>query len=144
MSLEDTLGALLPDVFAFYLRAHGHHWNVEGEDFFAYHQMFGDIATEVYGSIDPLAENIRKLGTYVPFRIVRFAEAAQLPDQQRVSPDCRSLAQDLYEMNQVLLDMLRAAFRAADEADQQGIANFLAERIDAHSKHAWFLRSSIK
>lgn len=144
MPLADELGRLLPDVLAMYVRAHGHHWNVEGQDFQAYHQMFGDIAAEVYGSIDPLAENIRKLGEHVPFRIQRFAEAATLPDRQKVSPDCRALAQDLLEVNEALVERIKAAFRVASGEDEQGIANFLADRIDAHQKHSWFLRSSVK
>jgi DNA-binding ferritin-like protein len=29
--------------FSFYLKAHNFHWNVEGEDFLEYHDLFGKI-----------------------------------------------------------------------------------------------------
>ncbi len=52
--------------FSFYLKAHYFHWNVEGPDFQEYHKLFETIYEEVYESIDPFAENIRKLGSYTP------------------------------------------------------------------------------
>lgn len=144
MTLADDLRVLLADLIAFHLRAYGHHWNVEGPNFREYHGLFGDIVDDVYGSIDPLAENIRKLGEHVPFRIERHVDAKCLPDKQKVSSDCKALAEDLLDCNEHLVTQLKAAFHAADEADEQGIADFLAGRIDAHQKHSWFLKASLK
>ena len=45
--------------FAFYLKAHNFHWNIEGPDFLEYHELFGKIYEEVYSSIDDFAEKIR-------------------------------------------------------------------------------------
>ena len=144
MSLVEELKTTLADVFSFYVRAHGYHWNVEGADFRQYHGMFEEIYADAYASIDPLAENIRKLGEYVPFRLERFAEAKTIPDRQKIAPDAKALANDLLECNEALVERLKATFRVANEADEQGIANFLAERIDAHQKWSWFLRASVK
>jgi starvation-inducible DNA-binding protein len=143
MDLVQALRALLADVVTFYFQAHGYHWNVEGPDFSQYHALFGDIYGDVYGSIDPLAENLRKLDAYAPFTLGGFIKLRSLEDSQ-VSPDPRSMAQDLMEANAQVLDALNDSFAAANEANEQGIANFLAERIDAHQKWAWFLRSSLK
>jgi hypothetical protein len=35
-------------------------------------------------------------------------------------------------------------FTIANADKQQGICNFIADRIDTHQKHAWFLRASAK
>jgi DNA-binding ferritin-like protein len=43
-----------------------------------------------------------------------------------------------------MLDLLNQVFQVATEENQQGIANFIAERIDAHQKHGWMLRSYLK
>jgi DNA-binding ferritin-like protein len=40
--------------------------------------------------------------------------------------------------------MYKQAFHVAEEADEQGVANFIAERIDAHAKWQWQLRSILK
>lgn len=64
--LEQAAKVAFASEFSFYLKAHNFHWNVEGSDFFEYHELFGKIYEEVYSSIDNFAEKIRSLGTYVP------------------------------------------------------------------------------
>lgn len=144
MSLADNLRVLLSDVVSLYFRAHGHHWNIEGQDFSQYHGLFEDIYEDVYGSIDPIAENIRKLGGYAPFRLERFVELKGLPDTNRTATDARSLASDLLEANEYVIKELKQVFNAANSADEQGIANFIAERIDMHQKWSWQLKASTK
>jgi starvation-inducible DNA-binding protein len=51
---------------------------------------------------------------------------------------------ELYKDNEAILAMWKEMFHVAEQEDQQGIANFIAERIDAHAKHAWMLRSILK
>jgi starvation-inducible DNA-binding protein len=63
-ALTDSLKTVLSDAVTMYFTAHGFHWNVEGQDFSQYHDLFADIYEDVYSSIDPLAEDIRKLGEY--------------------------------------------------------------------------------
>jgi DNA-binding ferritin-like protein len=43
-----------------------------------------------------------------------------------------------------MIELLNECFAAAEAENQQGIANFVAERIDAHGKHGWMLRSFLK
>jgi len=43
-----------------------------------------------------------------------------------------------------MIETLNEAFAAAEEENKQGIANFIAERLDAHGKHGWMLRSILK
>ena len=143
-AVATALRVLLSDVVSFYLRAHGFHWNVEGPDFSEYHALFEAIYSDAYESIDPIAENIRKLGEYAPFTLAAFASARTLDDSQLAKPDAITLASDLLDANEQVLDTLRQTFHAANDADEQGVANFIAERIDMHQKWAWQLRSSLK
>jgi starvation-inducible DNA-binding protein len=141
MNLADVLRALLCDVFAFYTRAHAAHWNVVGPDFAQYHALFGDIAADTYGSVDPLAENVRKLDGFTPSTIGDLA-AGCVTAPAAPGYSTTALAGDLLLANDRLLTKLRLAFSAADAVNEQGVANFLAERIDAHQKWRWFLKSS--
>jgi DNA-binding ferritin-like protein len=50
---------------------------------------------------------------------------------------------ELYEDNSKILMLLNEVFPIANE-ENQGIANFIAERIEAHGKHGWMLRSILK
>lgn len=143
MSLVEELQGLLGDVAVFYFRAHGYHWNVEGTDFHEYHALFETIYEDVYSSIDPIAENLRKLDQYAPFKLSSLESLSSLEDT-RVPTDPRSMATDLLSANDVLITKLKSTFHAANDADEQGIANFIAERIDMHQKWRWQLKASVK
>ena len=51
---------------------------------------------------------------------------------------------ELEQDNQKITDMYKQAFHIAEESDEQGIADYIASRIDAHGKHGWMLRSILK
>lgn len=129
--------------FNYYLKAHYFHWNVEGADFKEYHDLFGDIYEEVYGSIDDFAENIRKLGGYTPGSFVRFSMLSQINDETDVPP-ALVMAAELLSDSEKTSKVLKLVYDLAEQAGKHGFSNFLAERMDAHDKHAWMLRSSLK
>lgn len=142
--LADTLKTLLATSYAFVIKAQNFHWNVEGPDFPEYHKFLGDLYEEVYSNaIDQTAEYIRTLNSYTPGSIRRFSELSQIPDQVKI-PRAELMFAELEQDNQKILDMWKQAFHVAEEVDEQGIANFIAERIDAHGKHGWMLRSILK
>lgn len=140
-SLADLLRSTLADVYAFHYRAQAAHWNVLGRDFAQYHALFGDIAGDVYGSIDPTAENIRKLDAFTPVSLEEIVTVGGIATGP-VSFDPASLAGDLYRNNEVLIARWKTVFAVADAVNEQGIADFAASRIDAHQKWRWFLKSS--
>ena len=59
------------------------------------------------------------------------------------SRDARELAMSIAAMNDAVLARIVAAFGVADAANEQGVANFLAERDDMHKKWRWQLRASL-
>lgn len=141
--LAEELTELLADVVSFYFKAHGAHWNVMGPDFSEYHGLFAEIYEDAYGSIDPLAENIRKLGKPAPFQLAAFAAMSEIPQDLAIISDAKALAMDLLSANDIVIDELSEAFTCATMHNQQGIANFLADRIDNHQKWKWQLSSSL-
>lgn len=142
--LSDTLKTILATAYALSIKAQNFHWNCEGPDFPQYHDFFGNFYEEVYNNtIDRTAELIRQLDSYTPGSILRYAELSQIQDQTKI-PRAMLMMEELYQDNAIILDMYKQAFHVAEEADEQGIANFIAERIDAHGKHQWMLRSILK
>jgi DNA-binding ferritin-like protein len=59
------------------------------------------------------------------------------------SRDPLELAKKFKEINQEYLINLKSTFIIADKGNEQGIANFIAERIDQHQKWDWFLKASL-
>jgi len=141
--LNEELTELLADVVSFYFRAHGAHWNVKGADFSEYHKLFLKIYEDVYESIDPIAENLRKLGSIAPFTLGSFMALRCLEDAPTILQDPIALANDLLVANDMILDELSDAFDCASAYNQQGVANFLAGRIDQHQFWKWQLTASL-
>jgi starvation-inducible DNA-binding protein len=129
--------------FSFYLKSHAFHWNVEGEDFLQYHDLFGKIYEEVYGSVDPFAEQIRSLGTYMPGSYTRFSMLSQVEDEERILPKDQML-KELYMDNEKMVVILKKLFDLSENNGEHGFSDFIAGRMDAHRKHGWQLRASMK
>jgi starvation-inducible DNA-binding protein len=142
--LADALKTLLATEYAFVIKAQQFHWNVEGPDFAQLHKFFGKIYEEVYkNSIDRTAEYIRTLDDYTPGSFERFQELSQIKGQTKI-PRARLMIEELLANNGQMLELLNQCFAEAEQENQQGIANFIAERLDAHGKHSWMLRSFLK
>ena len=142
-TLQEIMKKVLADTFALYLKAHQYHWNVEGSNFPQYHEFFGNLYEELHGAVDPIAEQIRALDTYAPGSMTRFMELTDIEDELAV-PAGVEMARRLMTDNERVLATLNIAFKLADTMDKQGLADFIAGRIDIHSKHGWMLRSITK
>ena len=142
-TLVELMKKVLADTFAMYLKAHNYHWNVEGPNFPQYHEFFGNLYEELHGAVDPIAEEIRSLGAYAPGSFSRYQDLTDIEDELNV-PMSLEMANRLMLDNMIVLNTLNMAFKLANEFDKQGLADFLAGRIDVHNKHAWMLRSITK
>jgi starvation-inducible DNA-binding protein len=65
-------------------------------------------------------------------------------EEQTQIPRAELMFAELIENNSKYIELLNQCFSTAEKENQQGIANFIAERIDAHEKHAWMLRATLK
>lgn len=129
--------------FAFYLKAHFFHWNVEGIHFQELHALFETIYTEVYGIIDEFAEKIRAMDAYAPGSTSRFNMLSMIEDETNILPGEAMVAELLADSDNMVV-ILKRVYDVAEAHGEHGFSNFLAERMDAHRKHSWMLRSTLK
>ena len=141
--LVDALRKNTANTAVFYHQAHGYHWNIVGSDFQEYHALFETIYSDVYEAIDPMAENCRKAGGLAPFTLKDFLDLTSLKEREISNFDWKTLTQALYDDNKVVLEDLLELFDIANEQNEQGIANFVAERVDMHQKWQWQLGASL-
>lgn len=139
----DGLRVALADTFAMYLKTHNYHWNVEGENFYQYHEFFKNLYEELFAAVDVLAEEIRGLNEYAPGSFSRFSELSSIEDATTV-PDGVTMAANLLKDNDTVIASLTNVFKLAEAADKVGLSNMLQDRIDIHTKHGWMLRSTTK
>jgi starvation-inducible DNA-binding protein len=142
--LKVAIKVLLANATVMYYKAHQFHWNIEGVEFTQYHEFFGDIYSDVYGSIDPTAELLRKLDDYAPVSLDELFKFKTLSEETTRVVLLKDIFTSLIKANEEVLISLNKVFDLATKNKQQGIANFIADRIDTHQKHGWFLRASAK
>jgi starvation-inducible DNA-binding protein len=140
--LATKLSHLLGDVVTLSHITQGYHWNVKGIEFSQMHDFFADIYEDVDDSIDPLAENIRKIGFDAPYLLTDFLELTCINEQRNGGMVLETL-ESLCRVNAMVTQCYKDAFHIADTLDEQGIADFIAGRIDMHLKWQWQLESSL-
>lgn len=144
MTCASHLATVLCDATSFAYRAHAAHWNVTGDDFPAWHEFFGELYDDVHDSLDTVAENIRKLGAFPPSSLDELIAGREIGAPKGAVSDAQDLLKELIALNDGLLKCLNEAFAAATRENQQGIANFLADRIDQHQKWRWQMTASLE
>jgi len=132
------LAKLLADTYAVYLKTHGYHWNVRGPNFGSLHNLFMTQYTEMWASIDLIAERIRALGEYAPQGYGAFAELSDIKDGNPKN-DAETMLKELVADHATLVATAKAAREGADDVT----ASLIDARVEAHEKHAWMLRVSI-
>jgi len=142
--LEKSMRKCLANTFVMYFKAHSFHWNVEGINFPTYHEFFGNLYGELHGAVDPIAEEIRALGAYAPTGLNELYRDAEIVDSSAKGDSVREMLISLLADNNTIVNCLNESFKLADEADLQGLADFIAGRIDVHKKHGWMISSCLK
>jgi starvation-inducible DNA-binding protein len=131
------------DTFLFYLQAHYYHWNVEGRHFTQDHKLFKKIYEDVQESVDKFAEQLRTLDTFAPGVFNRFIDLTNI-DQESIIPVAEEMYSKLIDSNERVIVGLTELFDMLENNHLHGFGNFIADRIDAHNKHQWMLRSTLK
>lgn len=139
----EPLKRAFADTYALYVKAQNYHWNVEGPMFAMYHEFFDKIYGEVGGAIDQFAEEIRAQNAYAPAAFSRLKELSSIEDELLIIKPV-DMVRNLFSDNAKVLASLKAARTVADKYGENGLVNFLEERLDQHNKHAWMLRASMK
>lgn len=142
--LTASMRVLLGNTFVMYFKSHSYHWNVEGKNFAQYHEFLGDLYGDLHGAVDTIAEEIRALDQYAPISLEELYSFKTISeDTARPSYPVQMFGNLLAANNQVI-DSLNKVFAVASASNNQGLANFIADRLDKHAKHGWMLRSFMK
>lgn len=139
----ETSKQALSNTFVMYFKAQSYHWNVEGINFPQLHEFFGNLYEELQGAVDPFAEEIRALGDYAPKNLDEVFRLKTI-DGDNVATTASAMVADLLIANDQSIVTLNKLFGELDAAGEQGFADFVAGRLDAHKKHGWMLKSILK
>lgn len=141
LDIAEKLAALLSDVVTAKFILHGYHWNVMGPDFAQFHDFFSVLYEDVDGSIDPLAENILKVGFPAPYLLSDYCEMSHINEERQDGSSTQFMLQSSLRVIEHLYTCHLEAFRLAEQHDLQGLMDFLATRIDMYAKWTWQIKA---
>jgi len=143
--LIKSLRVLQANVTQMYAQAHGYHWNVEGMVFKELHAFFSEIYEDVFDSIDAVAENTRKFDGYAIFGAEQVYQYATIKINDSLSLSPKQMLSELIATNDAVIENYNLVFNLATvKYSEQGLANFIADRIDKHKFWAWQLKATLK
>lgn len=140
--LVEKMKVVLASTFAVGLKAQAYHWNVIGSDFPQLHEFFATIYEDYQGAVDPLAEHIRQLDAFAPQTLSRMTELSVIEEDEKV-PTAEKMLSNLLTCNENLMAEVTKAYEMAEEQKEYALSNFLQDRLTAHSKLNWMIKSTL-
>jgi len=137
--IAEALNGLVADSFALYTKTKNFHWHVSGPHFRDYHLLFDEQATEIFATVDELAERVRKLGAKTVHSIGEIARLQTIKDNDKDYVAPGDMLIELMEDNKKVIKRMRAAHEIADKHDDVATASILENFIDGAEKRNWFL-----
>lgn len=136
-----SLAHLLSDVVTAKFILHGYHWNVMGPDFGEMHDFFSMLYEDVADSIDPMAENILKVGFPAPYLLADYTEMTCIHEDRQDGTSTKFMLDSALRVMEMLYSCHTNAFHLAEQHDLQGLMDFLAGRIDMYAKWIWQIKA---
>ena len=140
--IADGLSRVLADTYTLYLKTHNYHWNVTGPMFQPLHVLFEQQYNELALAVDTIAERIRALGHVAPGTYGAFAKLTSITEEDGV-PAAMTMIANLVKGHETVARTAREVFSIADKANDQPTADLMTQRMEAHEKAAWMLRSHL-
>ena len=138
----EALSNVLADTFTLYLKTQNFHWNVVGPMFPTLHLMFEEQYNELWLAGDAIAERIRALGCTAPGSYREFSKLTYLREPEAVL-SATEMIDELLRDHETCARTVRWALSVACKAVDKPTEDLLTQRLIAHEKAAWMLRSML-
>lgn len=139
--VSKKLAVIMADTYALYLKTQNYHWHVKGPQFKGLHQLFDEQYHELADAADLIAERIVTMGHKAPASFKEFESLKRVKDGDS-SNDSNQMVTELAKDHDTLVKDLNQAMVFVQENRDEGTANLIADRIEAHEKARWMLNAS--
>jgi len=140
----ETLYKLLSDtqasLFVLFQKTWVYHWNVVGDDFKQFHDLFGEQYEAVYEEIDRLTEHMRYLNIKPVPTLSRIVEVSHVREADS-SLDTMGMVRDLLHCHEIIIGLLNQVSEEAENQKSKSTINLVDDLNEAHGKFVWMLRS---
>ena len=142
--ISSALNVLLADVFALYFKTKNFHWHMSGPSFRDYHLLLDEQADQIFATVDPIAERVRKVGGTTLRSTGHAARLQRLSDNDADFVTPIGMLAELREDNQRLAGFMRGTHAVCDEYGDVATASVLENWIDEAEQRTWFLFESVR
>lgn len=137
--VAESLNRLVADAFALYIKTKNFHWHMSGRHFRDYHLLLDEQADQIFATIDPLAERVRKIGGNTIRSVAHVAQLQRVKDNDKDFVTATDMLADLLVENKKMARNMRDAHQIADDAEDVATASLLEVYIDETERRTWFL-----
>jgi starvation-inducible DNA-binding protein len=142
--LAGEINKLAADAFALYLKTKNFHWHMSGPHFRDYHLMLDEQSDQIFATIDPLTERVRKLGETTLRSIGNVAKLTRVKDNDAPFVSPLAMLRELMEDNKSMAAAMRKTHELCDEHKDVATASLLEVYIDETERRTWFLFESTR
>ena len=137
--VAESLNRLVADSFALYIKTKNYHWHMSGRHFRDYHLLLDEHADQIFATIDPLAERVRKIGANTIRSVAHIAQLQRVKDNDEDFVSAPDMLKDLLAENKKMAKNMRDAHQICDDAEDVASASLLEVYIDETERRTWFL-----
>ncbi|MGE3108937.1 MAG: DNA starvation/stationary phase protection protein Dps [Phycisphaerales bacterium] len=134
----------LADTFDLYSHSKQAHWNVKGAQFHQLHELFDELADQVRGYVDLIAERATALGGKALGTARMAASGSRLSEYPLDAGGSLAHVEALSVSFAALAATTRAAIDAADGLGDAGTADLFTEVSRGLDKGLWFLEAHVQ
>lgn len=141
--MADLLNARLADTLDYGMQIKQAHWNVKGREFVALHEMLDEMAAQVNGAADMIAERAVMLGGQARGTLQVVAAGSKL---KPYPVEARAALEHLTALADRLAVVAAGARQAIDTADRAGdkdTADLFTEVSRDLDKQLWYLEAHL-
>lgn len=138
-AVTEAVNPLIADAFALYVKTKNYHWHLYGPHFNDYHRLFDEQAEDILGSIDEMAERIRKIGGTTIRSIAHICQLQTLEDDDEALVSPEMMVKRLAEDNSKMAIAIHEAITLCDRNRDAATSNLLQEVLDKTDRRKWFL-----
>jgi starvation-inducible DNA-binding protein len=139
--IANILNDDLADEYVLLTKTRNYHWNVEDPRFNDLHKFFEEQYELLSAAVDEIAERVRAVGGRTRATLKEFINSSQIREDIGSYPNAETMLGNLLSDHETIIKTLRKNINECQELNDEGTANFLTDKMEAHEKMAWMLRS---
>lgn len=140
--ISEALNALVANSFVLYLKTKNFHWHMNGPNFRDYHLLLDEQADQIFATIDPLAERVRKIGRKTIHSFAHIGRLATIKENDSDFVRPLDMLLELAADNKATAAAMRKAHSICDDAHDIATASLLEMYVDETERRTWFLFES--